>query len=474
MKLARSGIILYGAELLGAALSFLGILYFARELGASVLGVFFLFQALTGIFSIATNLGIRNGIEKRMSEGTAPGEYLSSGLLLKLATLLVVVAVIGLFSERINGYVGAEIAAFVVVTVIFRDLGHLVVHVLRGELRVSESALLLFVNKVVWIGVAALLVFTGYGLYGLLYGVVAGLVAKTVVGLYLVSTTLTAPSIEAASSIWRYSKYSIIPSLDTYVHNWTDVLIMGLFLSSTAVGAYEIAWRIIGPIFLLTTSISSTVFPQISAWDTSGETNHIEGIIPKALTPALILIIPAFFGSVLLSGEALTLLFGADFGAASLALPILIAGLIPRAFREVGGKTLQGINRPEFVNRAAVVDIVVNIVLNVVLIWYVGLVGAAIATSLSYTLGAALRWHYLTRYLTLRIPYRELGWCTVSAIGMFAAVGLLRRTIAVDTTVRLFAIVGVGVGVYGAVVLLYAPLRSMIVQQTKRMIRTTS
>lgn len=473
MELARSGITLYIAEMVGAVLSFVGILYFARELGASILGVFFLFQALTGVFSMVSNLGIRAGISKRMSEGKKPGEFLSSGILLKLGVLLLVVLIIGLGSSYINEYVGVQIAGLVIITVIFRDLGHLLVHVLRGELRVSESALLLFVNKVVWIGVAAVLISMEYELYGLVYGVIVGLVAKTLVGLYLVSTTPTLPSMEAASSIWQYSKYTIIPSIDTYAHNWTDVLIMGVFLSSAAVGAYEIAWRIIGPIFLLTSSISSTVFPQISAWDAEGESDRIERIIPKALTPALILIIPAFFGAALLSFEALSLLFGTEFGAAALALPILIAGLIPRAFRSIAGKTLEGIDKPQFVNRASVVDIVANVVLNAILIWQIGLVGAAIATSLSYTLGALLRWYYLRQYLTLQIPYRELGWCITSAVGMFTAVGLLQQTIVVDTTVRLFALVSVGIVVYGTIILLYAPLRRTIVQQTSRMIRTT-
>ena len=249
---------------------------------------------------------------------------------------------------------------------------------------------------------------------------------------------------------------------------------MGLFLTSAAVGAYEISWRILTPIFVLTSAISMTIFPQVSAWDADQKTNRIEKLFPKALTPALILVIPAFFGAALLSSKILGLLFGEGFEAAALALPILIAGLIPRAVRSIAGKTLQGINRPEFVNRAAIVDIVVNLVLNIVLIWQLGLVGAAIATTTSYTIGAILRWYYLDRYLELQIPYHELGWCTISAVGMAAIILLIQQVININTTPLLFAVVITGVIAYSGFILIYRPLRVMIIKQTNQLVRSTT
>jgi O-antigen/teichoic acid export membrane protein len=248
---------------------------------------------------------------------------------------------------------------------------------------------------------------------------------------------------------------------------------MGVFLTSAAVGAYEISWRILTPIFVLTTAVSLTIFPQISAWDANQETDRIERLFPRALTPSLILVVPAFFGAMLLSPEILGLLFGEGFEAAALALPILIAGLIPRAVREITGKTLLGINRPQFVNRAAVVDIAINITLNIILIWQIGLIGAAIATTLSYTIGAGLRWYYLDRYLTLVIPYRKMGWCVISSIGMAITVFTIQQIIIIDSVLRLVGVIGTGVVVYGCLIVLYEPLRNTIFKHTNQLIRNT-
>lgn len=473
MDVARSTTTLFLAEIIGTVVSFLGLIYFSQELGAEVLGILFLFQALAGILTMATNLGTRGGVEKRMSEGSNPSEILSTGLLLKGILIAIVGAVIFLLAETVNQYIGIQIAGLLVIAVALKDYGTLMEFVLRGELRVSTSAVLPILNKFVWIGTGVFLVSIGYGVYGLIYGVIAGFLSKVIVGGLLISTPLGQPSVEYAHSIWSYAKYTIIPAFDEYIHNWTDILIMGVFLTSAAVGAYEVAWRILVPIFILSNAVSMAVFPQISAWDADGDQDRIERIFPKALTPSVMLIIPAFFGALLLSNEILVLLFGEDFGAATLALPILVLGLVPRAIRVITGKTLQGLDKPQFVNRASIIDMGTNVVLNVILIWYLGLVGAAIATSLSYTVGATVRWYYLENHLTLSVPYRELGWCLLSSIGMFGLITAVHHMMVIDSVLRLFSIVGLGGVAYGALLMLYSPLRETLFVYVDRVLPTT-
>lgn len=473
MDVARSTTTLFLAEIIGTVVSFLGLIYFSQELGAEVLGILFLFQALAGILTMATNLGTRGGVEKRMSEGNNPSEILSTGLLLKGVLIAVVGVIIFLFAETVNQYIGIQIAGLLVIAVALKDYGTLMEYILRGELRVSTSAVLPILNKFVWIGTGAFLVSIGYGVYGLIYGVIAGFLSKVIVGGLLISTPLGQPSLKYARSIWSYAKYTIIPAFDEYIHNWTDILIMGVFLTSAAVGAYEIAWRILVPIFILSRAVSLAVFPQISAWDADGSQDRIKQIFPKALTPSVMLIIPAFFGALLLSNEILVILFGEDFGAARLALPILILGLVPRAIRVITGKTLQGLDKPQFVNRASIIDMCTNVVLNVILIWYLGLVGAAIATSLSYAVGATVRWYYLEKHLTLSVPYRELGWCLLSSIGMFTLIAAVHQMMVIDSVLRLFSIVGLGGIAYGAFLILYSPLRETLLVYVDRFLPTT-
>lgn len=465
MDLARSGTKLFIAQLLGAGISFLGVVYFARELGAAEIGMFFLFQAVLGSSAVFSDLGTRAAIEKRISEGEFPGEILTTGIILKIFILAVVMVVLFIFSSSINEYLGANLTLLLAIAIMCKEGGHLMSEVLKGELRVGESAEIMLLNKVIWIGMGSLLIALGYGFYSLVYGIIAGFLAKFVWGWYKISTPFATPSVSQAYSIWEYAKYAILPSLDEYSHNWVDLLLIGFFLTSAAVGAYEVAWRILTPVFMLTTAIGATIFPQISSWDAKEETDQIEQMLPKAITPSMLLIIPSVFGAGLFSSDILSLLFGEGFEAAALALPILVIGLIPRAIREITGKALLGINRPDLVTRAAIVDIVANIVFNVILIWRLGIVGAAIGTSLSFTVAAGLRWYYVDQYLTVKIPYREIGWCTLSSIGMFLVLLAMRSTMRIETVPRLFMVIGVGVVIYCSFVVLYGPIRRTITNQ---------
>jgi O-antigen/teichoic acid export membrane protein len=178
MDLARSGTKLFLSKILGTLISFLGIVYFARELGASALGAFFLFEALSGILVILSNFGTRVAIEKRMSEGEFPSKIFTTGILIKIPIIVAVITGVLIFSEPVNRYVGIQIAGLLALTVVIKECAHFMENVLKGELRVGESAVLKIINKIVWISTAVILVSVGYGVYGLIYGVMAGFSAK--------------------------------------------------------------------------------------------------------------------------------------------------------------------------------------------------------------------------------------------------------------------------------------------------------
>ena len=180
---------------------------------------------------------------------------------------------------------------------------------------------------------------------------------------------------------------------------------------------------------------------------------------------------PAFFGGLLLSEEILGLIFGEEFTAAWLALIILLAGKLPRAIRQIAGKSLLGLDRPDLVTHAAIVDIIANLLLNLVLIWQFGIVGAALGTVLSMTLGTIHRTYYLSQFVKIRIPYNELGWCLLSSVAMYGILYIAKSTVEINSIIHLFGFVFAGAVLYGVFILLYQPLRVEVVERTRAVIR---
>jgi O-antigen/teichoic acid export membrane protein len=334
--------------------------------------------------------------------------------------------------------------------------------VLRGELRVGETAIIHTGYVFVWISAGIILIHHDLGVYALIWGVILGNFIKSVWGYLKISTGFGVPSIEIADSLIGYAKYGVIPSVQGQVHSWIDLFIIGAVMSPSAVGAYEIAWSIANPIMIISQAIGTTIFPQISSWESNQSFRKVETLIPKIISPTLILVFPAVIGGALISNELLTLIFGEAFGIAAIPLVILLFGKIPEALKQIFGKTLYGINQPTYVNNAAIIDITSNVVLNIILIWNFGLIGAAVGTSSAMLIGTIYRGYCLNRFIKIKIDYIEIGWYIISSLAMGAVLLAIKNNFVITSRIELFTIVGICVITYHIFVIGYKPLRHRI------------
>jgi O-antigen/teichoic acid export membrane protein len=226
------------------------------------------------------------------------------------------------------------------------------------------------------------------------------------------------------------------------------------------VGAYENAWRLSLVLMLVGRSISTTLFPQISQWDTENATEKIESAIPTALFPSLLIVIPGFVGTLILSEDLLRVLFGREFTVAAAALIILVAGKIPQSLHILLSQALNAIDRPDLAAIAATTSAVLNLVLNVVLIWQYSLVGAAIATTVSFTVNTLLHAYFLDQFLEIKIPLRQAGWSVIASVVMGLCVFVARSMVEPTGMVQLLGIILFGIMIYSPVLLIYEPVRT--------------
>lgn len=462
MDLARSSLKLLIANIGSAVIGFLGIVYFARQIGPAALGVFFLFQAIVGMLAIPADFGLRGALEKRISEGSPGGEVLSSAVVLKIIPVTAILFVIFQSQSTLNGYLGAPVAHLLAAAIVLQEAARLSFAILKGELRVGETAVLNLCQQVIWVGIGAFLISYGFEAKALIYSFLAGISITLVWGWHKTSISFGTPSISRMQSLFDYGKFNVVSSIGGYFYSWMDVAILGIFLTQAHVGAYETAWRVTAITLLFSQSIASTIFPQISQWDAADATSQIESVIHETITPSMLLVIPAFFGMFVFSHEILGLVFGPEFTIAATVLVVLSAEKVLHSVHLILGRALQGIDRPDLAARATIISVLVNLALNVVLILSLGLIGAAIATALSFAVNTALHVHYLSNSITIEFPYSEVGWCTLSAGGMGAILFGVRTLVAINTVPRLLLAIALGVGLYGTFVLLYRPIRIMV------------
>lgn len=432
----------------GAAITFVGIAVFARVLGSASLGTFFLFQALLGIAGIPASMGINPAVNKRVSEGRSPGKVLTTALLMKIVPVSLIVVLLIAFRDLVNGYIGTPATHYLIAAIILQELSHVVRATLAGELRVGETAIIKFVDTTSWVLCGGVFVAFDYGVEGLIGGLLIGKALGTVIGLSRTTAHLSRPTWTTARSLFDFSKYSFVGLVGGYVYSWMDILIIGAFIGQSAVGMYEVAWRVTAVTILFSNAIASAISPQISQWSSREALNQVESLITEVVTPSMFFIIPAFAGTALLAGDILTFGFGTEYATASLVLVILMGDKVAQGFQVILGHSLPAIDRPDLAALASSVSVLVNLVLNLVLVWQFGIVGAAIGTVIASFTNDALHAWALSKFVSISIPWRELGWCvlaaTVMGIVLFGTIGIF----SVTSLPRLIVIISLGAVVY--------------------------
>lgn len=470
MDIAKSGFRLLLAQVFSTALLFVGLAYFARELSPALLGSFFLFRVLNDGIGLLSDFGIRRSVEKRMSENEHPARTMTTGLLMKLALSFAFAGLVLLARGPINGYLGAPLASLLAVSIVLKEIGWFGVHVMRGELRVTETAVVEASRLVVWVVVGVVLVELGYGIRGVVYGFIAGFVVLGLWAFARVETPLGRPSRERAESILSFSKYDFVSNTGSYVYNWIDVGIIGLFLTQSAVGVYEYAWQVTLPIAIVLEVTTKSVFPQVSQWHATEATEEISRVVSQAVSVGLFLSIPALFGALLFSESILLVLFGPQYTAGAAVLTILMGEKIVRSVQVVLNTTLRGIDRPRDSAVATGVTVLVNLGLNFLLVPVYGIRGAAVATVGSVCLNTVLHWYYLRDHVPLRFSWGLVVKIAVVSTLMSAALLPVREMLDVTDLVGLLTVVIGGALLYVGLSTLVPTLRRNLIAPGVRVV----
>jgi O-antigen/teichoic acid export membrane protein len=479
MNLARDSLKIFFARVVTSFASFGAVIVFSRELGADPLGVYYPFVALLGILALPTDFGLSLAVEKRISEGEDRPQYFAGGGLIRLFLLIIFSFPIYLFQTQISTYIGTNVGSILIIALWSRVSADFSLGILKGELRVGETAAIRVLQPLIWLTIGYALISIGYGVDGIIYSHILGTIAVFVVASWRISIQPAIPEWTHIRSLFDFSKFSFINAIGGTIYSWMDVIILTVFVSLEIassrgeIGAYENAWRVSLLVIFVSRSIGQVIFPQISQWNARNETSKIEQVLAKAIIPGLVIVLPAFVGALIFSEEILIHLFGNEFAVAAPALIILVGLRFFQAIDAIYGRMVDALDRPDLTMISTIVAIVINLLLNIILIYILGILGAAIATTSAVIVKTYIDVHYMRSFIEIKIPYRILGWSFFSSVIMGVALYLFSTNIPVDSLTELLVLISGGVGIYVFVLLVYNPVRGSLWELIKPLVSST-
>jgi O-antigen/teichoic acid export membrane protein len=450
MRLAKTSILYFIADVGTSIIGFLATLYFARVLGAGPLGQYFLVVALLGWLSIPSS-GIASAVNKRVSEGQSDRSVLSAGMLLSLgyAVLVVAVAVVG--GRYINAYVGTEISLFVAGLFVAKVLFETTFEGLKGQKKVAKAGFLRTGDRLLRAAGQIALIHLGYTVVGLVSGHALALFVAAAFGLVIYGGRPTLPDQQTVRNVVDYGRYSWLGDMKTQAISWMDILVLGFFVTSNLVGIYEVSWRLASVLILVSNAVEHTLFPEISDIATDSDYDEVRELLSEALFYAGLFTIPGFFGTIVLGPELLRI-YGAEFVRGA---PVLLALILARTINVYEMQLLSVINaidRPDIAFRINFVFVVLNMTLNAILVYMYGWYGAAVATILSSLAILMLSYRAVVQLIGRPdIPLAGISQELLSAAVMAVTIVIVDRVFPVQNMYLTVSLVGFGAAVYGLV-----------------------
>jgi len=217
--------------------------------------------------------------------------------------------------------------------------------------------------------------------------------------------------------LYDYSRKSIIYAWKAYVSNIltllnyrADMLIINAFLSARNVGLYAISVQISEKIWIFSSSISTVVLPKLV------ELNRDDGA-KKELAPRIAwatlaisatLAVPLMFSSHFI----IDFLFGSAFTESITPLILLLPGIVLLSFARIFANDIASRDKPEINLFINLVVLASNIIMNLMFIPQLGISGAALATTISYSINT-----FLSIFMYQRISgHKVLNFFSTKAI----------------------------------------------------------
>ena len=424
MKIGQTSLVVFISKFTGSALGFVATVYFARVLGAEVLGVYALVLTTVSWLTFVGDKGIGKALSKRLSEGDQQGTYLSAAVLSLVGlgmflTLGVAVAspLVEYYIDEFERYSSISVVWFVIAIIWTQLLYRAAIWILRGERKVYVAGLLNPVSVTSKRLVQLLLVLLGWQLVGMLVGFAVGGLFVGILALYWVSIRPRLPSREHFESLFGYAKFSWLGGLKSRTFNEVDILLLGVFVPSSLVGVYSVSWSIAKFLDLFGNAVNQTMFPEISHTDATGADQTVSGLVEDALAFSGLVAIPGLVGGAILA-ERLLRIYGEEFVSGAAVLGLLVLAVLLHSYQLQLLNALNGLNRPDLAFRINGVFIAVNATLNLALIWRYGIEGAAAATVFSAALALGLAYYALSTILVFQVPLGEISRQAFAALVM--------------------------------------------------------
>jgi O-antigen/teichoic acid export membrane protein len=374
---------LTAAKFLSRGLSFVKVALVARIMGPADFGLYGVIAMVIALFETVTETGINVVlIRKKNGEAmlsTALVVSVFRGMLIGLFVLAAAVPAARFFgNDRLIHYI--QFAALVPLIKGWINPA-LALFQKRLEFRKDSTIRTSVILIDALIGILFVLLFKN--IWGLLYGFVAAAVAEVILTwVFCPEKPRFQIQMDHLRELFRFSKWFNLVVISNYISSQLDTILIGRLLGLTSLGFYQSAYKVAhAPIVEISDLTSQSTFPVYSM--IQDDTKRIMGAYMRAGGLSALITGVLVLGLVVFREEVIHLVFGPEWDAAVMLVPILAVAAWIRSLIGPASAVLLTKNRPDLLAQVSSIRIVFMAGAAAILLPRFGLIGVAYSVLLA-------------------------------------------------------------------------------------------
>lgn len=408
------------ASIISMLIGFMITVLLGRYLGADDLGLYRMVSTIYGMAMLFAAIGIPAAIIKYVAEfkdnRTKSNAIVSSGIITSLF-LGILFSVLfyfssGIFEEifKMSGLSG--LLRILSPVFPFALVGGVLLGFLNGLREMKKCAMVTVFQSVLMIVVSVLLIYFGFGVTGVVIGVVLASVGWCFYLLWVSKNYFkitTKGYIQETIDITRFGSKVFVAGAINEINNKLDLLLIGFFLVASDVGYYAVAIGLSRFFWIIPLSVQRVTYPATSEYWSKNNHTMLNNMINQTIKYCTVILLPIGLGVGFLAKEIIVIIFNEDFIYAALPLQILLIGTVIRGCigQPIGG-SLSGIGKPGLILKIIAIITTINLTLDIILIPKIGIIGAAIATTIALVSGSFIGLYLTVNNLNVDIDIKWL------------------------------------------------------------------
>ncbi len=339
--------------------------------------------------------------------------------------------------------------------VLFRAFNQYCILAFQGFNRVDWSAVMGIIENVARLVCVIALVVLGYGVLGAFTGYILGYVVSVgfgLVGLYVFfyRDLDRAPSMEPGlpRRILEYSVPLTATRGANVLDKRVDTVLVGVLLSATAVSFYTIARQVAEFAAVPVRSLGFTISPALGEQKFSDEPDVAARLYEESFRHVSMLYIPGAVGLMLVADPLIRYVIGVEYLGAVPVLQVLSLFVLVNAINLITTDSLDYLGRARIRAIAKGVTAIANFILNLLLLPLIGVVGAALATVVTFSTYTAINVYVIHQELGLDFVSLARSATVITGISIVMGTIVVLSLPYVSGLLTLAGVIAAGVAVW--------------------------